>query len=775
MSDRIAKEDFVTSAVGALSSVYQPVDSDLTAIAALATTSFGRSLLTSANAAALVASAGLDADLTTFSVPASTTVSAFGASLVDDANAATALGTLGAQPLDSDLTAIAAIAPANDDLIQRKSGAWTNRTLTQVKTDLGLVAGLLTADSFNRANGALGNTDGAGSLDPVAWTVTGALDIFSNQVETGTGNGTAIINLGVADHDAQIVIADGTGAASLLWRYTDSSNHWRIDISGPFQANSWTIYKVVTGGFTQVATGSGAPNGSVWRAVVTGSSVTVYRDSTVLYSGTDSTHSTATRAGFNLGNSGARADGWSASTVASTLAAYQPLDSDLTAIAALTTTTFGRSLLALANAAALISAAGLDADLATFSVPASTTISTFGASLVDDANAAAALTTLGAQPLDADLTTIAGLTATTDNMIQSVGSAWASRTPTQVKAALVIAESDVTNLTTDLTDLQTQTALNAAKAVVTGAAQAGWHVVGAQGSTSCALSPNATPTKLDLAAGTLEVGTDECTVAAQSAISTTIASLADATNPKWVIVEASVSAGATTINFNAGTAAAAPAFPTLTTSRVPLGFLYVPANATNVDTLLTTVNGLAKLIDCRVLRRAPARIVASDTSNPSLTNPTALTAITTLTAAIPANSIRVGDVFEICVSGTAILATATTLRIVISGLGCFDYTTISLDAHATNNHRWAAHARLQITSVGSGTSANANVESDGQFSNSSANVNVAVADSTVRSGALSTGFNSTADMNLGVSAQLGTGNASSTVTVRQFYVTKIPA
>jgi hypothetical protein len=38
---------------------------------------------------------------------------------------------------------------------------------------------------------------------------------------------------------------------------------------------------------------------------------------------------------------------------AAAAAGYQPLDSDLTAIAALTTTTFGRSLLALADAAAL--------------------------------------------------------------------------------------------------------------------------------------------------------------------------------------------------------------------------------------------------------------------------------------------------------------------------------------------------------------------------------------------------------------------------------------
>ena len=40
------------------------------------------------------------------------------------------------------------------------------------------------------------------------------------------------------------------------------------------------------------------------------------------------------------------------------------------------------------------------------------------------------------QALDADLTTIAGLTATTDNFIQSKSSAWASRTPTQVTADL---------------------------------------------------------------------------------------------------------------------------------------------------------------------------------------------------------------------------------------------------------------------------------------------------------------------------------------------------
>jgi hypothetical protein len=45
------------------------------------------------------------------------------------------------QPLDADLTSIAAISPSNDDVIQRKAGAWTNRTPAQVKTDLALVKG----------------------------------------------------------------------------------------------------------------------------------------------------------------------------------------------------------------------------------------------------------------------------------------------------------------------------------------------------------------------------------------------------------------------------------------------------------------------------------------------------------------------------------------------------------------------------------------------------------------------------------------------------------
>ena len=54
----LATDSDVSSAISALSSVYQPLDSDLTSIAALTTTAFGRGLLELADASALHASSG---------------------------------------------------------------------------------------------------------------------------------------------------------------------------------------------------------------------------------------------------------------------------------------------------------------------------------------------------------------------------------------------------------------------------------------------------------------------------------------------------------------------------------------------------------------------------------------------------------------------------------------------------------------------------------------------------------------------------------------------
>lgn len=46
------------------------------------------------------------------------------------------LSALQAFYLGSDLAAIAALSPANDDVLQRKAGAWANRTLAQLRADI---------------------------------------------------------------------------------------------------------------------------------------------------------------------------------------------------------------------------------------------------------------------------------------------------------------------------------------------------------------------------------------------------------------------------------------------------------------------------------------------------------------------------------------------------------------------------------------------------------------------------------------------------------------
>jgi hypothetical protein len=70
--------------------------------------------------------------------------------------------------LDQDLVDIAALTPTNDDMMQRKAGAWTNRTLTQVKSDLAM-------------GGLTGWTDGT------TRTVAAASTQFTYLLDTNTG------------------------------------------------------------------------------------------------------------------------------------------------------------------------------------------------------------------------------------------------------------------------------------------------------------------------------------------------------------------------------------------------------------------------------------------------------------------------------------------------------------------------------------------------------------------------------------------------------------
>lgn len=102
-------------------------------------------------------------------------------------------------------------------------------------------------------------------------------------------------------------------------------------------------------------------------------------------------------------------------TPAGAAAAYQPLDSDLTAIAALSTTSYGRAVLALANTAALMALLSASSETVSGIVELATQAETNTGT--DDVRAVTPLkfqTRLAAyaQPLDSDLTSIAALTTT---------------------------------------------------------------------------------------------------------------------------------------------------------------------------------------------------------------------------------------------------------------------------------------------------------------------------------------------------------------------------
>lgn len=104
------------------------------------------------------------------------------------------------QPLDSDLTALAAISASNDDFIQRKAGAWINRTMAQLKTDLALTksdVGLGNVDNTSNATeraaiATLANKTISGSSNTITNVSTASITGLAASATTDTTNATNI-------------------------------------------------------------------------------------------------------------------------------------------------------------------------------------------------------------------------------------------------------------------------------------------------------------------------------------------------------------------------------------------------------------------------------------------------------------------------------------------------------------------------------------------------------------------------------------------------------
>lgn len=149
----------------------------------------------------------------------------------------------------------------------------------------------------------------------------------------------------------------------------------------------------------------------------------------------------AGRTAFGLGTAATSAIGDfdAAGAAAAAQAASQPLDSDLTAIAALATTSFGRSLLALADAAGGRTALGLGS-------------SATHATTDYDAAGAAAAAQAASQPLDSDLTAIAALSTTAyGRAFLPLADAAAARAALALGTAATSASTDFQPIDSDLT------------------------------------------------------------------------------------------------------------------------------------------------------------------------------------------------------------------------------------------------------------------------------------------------------------------------------------
>lgn len=366
------------------------------------------------------------------------------------------------QASDGDLTTFAGLSPSNDDLLQRKAGAWANRTPAQVKTDLALVKGDV----------GLGNVDNTSDASkPVSTATQTALD----------GKQTANANL--------TTFAGLTPGADDFLQYKGSA--WAART--PAQAK--TDLALVKG---DVGLGNVDNTADTAKPVSTAQQTALDLKAPIASPTFTGTVAGITKSMVGLGNVDNTSDlNKPISTATQTaLDLKQNADADLTAIGALTSaadkvpyatgagawaladfTAAGRTIAGAADAGAQRTALSLvpGTDVQAYSANlgavagvtsaadklfhftgsgtgAVTDFTSTGRTLVGGANAAAMRTTLelvigtDVQAYDADLAAIAALTPATRQVVQYVGSAWTAQFPTE---SLIVAVGDeVTAITT---------------------------------------------------------------------------------------------------------------------------------------------------------------------------------------------------------------------------------------------------------------------------------------------------------------------------------------
>jgi len=108
--------------------------------------------------------------------------------------------TSGVMSVSAPLTQIHGLTPSNDDIIQRKGGAWVNRSIAQLSSDLGLTAWATKAYPTNAA-GMLRN-DGSGVL---SWDNTAYLTANQTITLSGEASGSGATSIAVTLSNSAVI------------------------------------------------------------------------------------------------------------------------------------------------------------------------------------------------------------------------------------------------------------------------------------------------------------------------------------------------------------------------------------------------------------------------------------------------------------------------------------------------------------------------------------------------------------------------------------------